>query len=485
MLNYSNTKVYIKNNNNEIITYDMKYIYNFCGDLLFIDSDSQIVENNENKLFYVKKSGESIVDIPFEYCPQNKKKYLKIGDLNNYLNYVMIYGNDGAMNFQQPTTEGLISTNPQITSGKYKIVPIFVRYSNDKYDFENAKKKLHKMINEDVNKYFLKISKGNLDITSTTIQIVNYPLNFEEVTSIMYFDFLRDIIKNGLIAIDNELQNIELNDNGEIPFVMVFHLHEKAYQKYYNNESKISNRPLNINNKIYYLGYCLYDTFDDNSLGNIIKNICISFLSYKHIYADYMQHNNCLIDIGCIMAKGSELMIPPEPCAYFKYLSKFINPTKIVYGIDKDYIINDESLIYCKDESEKEGFIFEIRGKSEYDKEIFGGDKMLKLAIYHYDLKGLNHFDLCSEKYHYGVMLEEANNDGRKQKIYDLLKEKTKYIPSTKGFFSKGDKWGVNGISCGNIKNTNINSKWWDGTSSDITIEYLGKDKIKVFFQKK
>lgn len=189
----------------------------------------------------------------------------------------------------------------------------------------------------------------------------------------------------------------------------------------------------------------------------------------------------------CLMSLGYNLTTPPAPCAYLRLLGGFLNPKIIEEEVDKEYQLTDDfsdSLIFYKDKSKNEGFIFELRGKKGFDDEIFKNsfNKKQRLGIYHFDKEGSNEWNENSNEFHYQCMIEEANCESGKGK---LINEEL-FDGDFKCFFDENTEWGVKGIVLNDkIFNSEINSEWWDGSDSKLNVKYLGNGKVKVFFNPK
>ncbi len=165
---------------------------------------------------------------------------------------------------------------------------------------------------------------------------------------------------------------------------------------------------------------------------------------------DYGYQSNGVGDF-CLMCSGGSGLNPVEPCAYLKREAGWASSEHVV-APGMSYVVTsttNDFLVHAK--SAEEYFVIENRLRS-------GRDAALPdegLAIWHVDEKGSNSNEQMTPAQHYECSLEQA--DGK----FDLEKG------INQG--DAGDLFGAPGAPAFGTA-TAPNSRWWDGTSSDLEI---------------
>ena len=171
------------------------------------------------------------------------------------------------------------------------------------------------------------------------------------------------------------------------------------------------------------------------------------------------------VGVYCLMCAGGSVdkKNPTQVCAYLKYWAGWAGKvTTITPGMQASVAANNnEFFIHAKDQSEY--FIVENRQQVGRDQTLCDSG----LAIWHVDELGSNDHEQMTAKSHYECSLEQA--DGR----YDLEKG------TNNGDGADLFRAGVNDRFS---ETTSPTSKWWDGTSSGLTISQISAAAKEMTF---
>lgn len=157
----------------------------------------------------------------------------------------------------------------------------------------------------------------------------------------------------------------------------------------------------------------------------------------------------------CLMAGGGHGKNPSQISAYLKYKSGWSNSLVPVTHGAQITLSSDQNDFAIHKKNDTEYFIIENRNKTGRDSDLPDAG----LTIWHVDELGNNSDEQMTPAQHFELSLEQADND------FDL--EKGRNRGDSGDLFDAG---GVDEFS----DTTSPDSKWWDGTASDLRVRSIG-----------
>lgn len=197
--------------------------------------------------------------------------------------------------------------------------------------------------------------------------------------------------------------------------------------------------------------YQFTDMSNELSLGTFCHENGHMVCDYPDLY-DY-GYESSGVGAYCLMCSGGrDEKNPTHISAYLKNLSGWSSDvTTITHGAHISLTAgNNEYAVFSKNRNEY--FILENRNKTERDASLPASG----LAIWHVDELGDNNHEQMTAANHYELSLEQADNK------FDLEKRKN-HIGNTGDLFHAQDKDRF-------ADSTGPDSKWWDGTISNLDI---------------
>ncbi|PZD70397.1 hypothetical protein C1752_13123 [Acaryochloris thomasi RCC1774] len=213
--------------------------------------------------------------------------------------------------------------------------------------------------------------------------------------------------------------------------------------------------------------YIVVNISDQLLLGTICHETGHLICNFPDLY-DEFKPPSFGVGAFCLMSNSLDIddKNPSQVCAYLKYRAGWSNNILNVEEDSNLVIQSGTNNFYIHRKNEREYFIIENRQQSGRDKNIPSAG----IAIWHVDIDGSNNHEQMTAKYHFECSLVQA--DGR----YDLEKKQGNWEGDATDLFYAGNNDQFN-------DNTTPDSRWWDGTLSNLEIYDITNSSVKMGFK--
>lgn len=323
--------------------------------------------------------------------------------------------------------------------------------------------------NGSVYDYFYDVSKGKLRYTNvvTSYYTAKNPKIYYTNPSIKIGIRARQLIEealNDLKAKGFDFGQLSVDDQGYVYALNAFYAGpcDNNWMEGLWPHSSYLDFPYDVGNGRKVYDYQISDIGGELVLATFCHENGHMVCDFPDLY-DYGYQSNG-VGLYCIMCSGgSDDKNPTQFCAYLKYKAGWGDKvTPLTEGV---YIAKggvNEFFVCAKNPAEY--FIIENRFKEHRDNSLPASG----LAIWHIDEQGSNEYEDMSPAKHYECSIEQADNR------FDL--EHSRNIGDYGDLFSAASS-----PSFGDT--TEPNSKWWDGTSSNLNIVEISNPGKEISFK--
>jgi M6 family metalloprotease-like protein len=324
--------------------------------------------------------------------------------------------------------------------------------------------------NGSVYDYFYKNSGGLFEYTNivTSYYTAKNPRSYYTNPAIQHGIRARELIKEALqdlVSKGFDFDQLSADDGGYIYAVNVFYAGPRVnnWGKGLWPHSWSLAVPYTVGTGRRAFDYQITDMGSELSLATFCHENGHMVCDYPDLY-DYGYESRGIGNYCLMSGSGSNRKNPVHIGAYLKYKSGWAQSVQTVTHNIHAAVKADENDFYIHAKNRTEYFIIENRQKTGRDSALPDAG----LAIWHVDELGSNNYEHMEESKHYECSLEQADNR------FDL--ENGSNGGDTGDLFIAGENDRF-------ANNTEPDSKWWDGTSSNLDIHDIGAAGMEMSFR--